>query len=83
MSSTQPDAMSPSRSDTLPNVLLRGGPAFLPEEERTRYVGDVDSKLKLLFGNAYEHFQPTGETVDHEGVRLRVFEWSLRTYVAE
>jgi hypothetical protein len=75
--------MSSAKPDALPNVILRGGPDFLPEEERTRYVGDVDNKLKLLFGNAYEHFQPTGDTVDREGVQLRVFEWSLRTYVAE
>ncbi|MFE7383371.1 DUF5988 family protein [Streptomyces zhihengii] len=79
MSSAQPEVLT----GQLPNVVLRGGPAWLPDEERTRYATDVEAHLKVLFGNAYEHFLPTAESVEREGVRLRVFEWSRRTYVAE
>ncbi|QOV33125.1 hypothetical protein IM697_22945 [Streptomyces ferrugineus] len=79
MSSDQFDAMPTA----VPNVVLRGGPTWLPEEQRTRSVADVQDKLKLLIGNAYEHFEPTAETAERDGVRLRVFEWTYRTYVAE
>ncbi|BAG22909.1 DUF5988 family protein [Streptomyces griseus] len=79
MSSAQPEVL-PAHA---PNIVLRGGPAWLPDEQRTRYATDVEGNLKVLFGNAYEHFLPTAETVEQEGVRLRVFEWSRRTYVAE
>ncbi|GKQ41830.1 DUF5988 family protein [Streptomyces sp. A012304] len=79
--------MSTAQSDVMPtvapNVFLRGGPAWLPEEERTRHAADVQDNLKLLIGNAYEHFEPTAETEERDGVRLRVFEWTRRTYLAE
>ncbi len=66
-----------------PNVILRGGPVQVARDKRVRYVVDIESPVKLPVGNAYEHFRPTPETVEHEGVSLRVFEWSRRTYVAE
>ena len=66
-----------------PNAILRGGPEWFVHPSPMRYVDDIESTLKLLVGNAYEHFQPTEEFMEHEGWRLRVFEWSRRTYVAE
>ncbi|MBH5338524.1 hypothetical protein IHE55_28605 [Streptomyces pactum] len=68
---------------TAPNVLLRGGPVHLAEEDRMRHVAEEQSYLKLLTGNAYEHFRATQETVTHQGTTLRVFDWERRTYVAE
>ncbi|MEU9794696.1 DUF5988 family protein [Streptomyces sparsogenes] len=65
-----------------PNVVLLGGPMPLADQ-CTRYVDDTESTLKLLVGNAYEHFQPTGEFTEHQGQHLRVFQWIRRTYVAE
>ncbi|MFD0428013.1 hypothetical protein ACFQ60_06880 [Streptomyces zhihengii] len=38
MSSAQPEVLT----GQLPNVVLRGGPAWLPDEERTRYATDVE-----------------------------------------
>lgn len=70
-------------SASAPNVILRGGPMQPTDESCTRYVDDIESTLKLLVGNAYEHFQPTGQVVEHQGRSLRVFEWIRRTYVAE
>jgi hypothetical protein len=52
-------------------------------QQRLQHVANVDSTLKISVGHAYEHFQPTAETVEHEGDRLRVFVWTRRTYVAE
>jgi hypothetical protein len=70
-------------SASAPNVILRGGPMRPADQSSTRYVDDTESTLKLLVGNAYEHFQPTGQVVEHQGLNLRVFEWIRRTYVAE
>ncbi|WP_043489106.1 MULTISPECIES: DUF5988 family protein [Streptomyces] len=66
------------------NVILRGGPASqLPEGERVRYVADAAISLKLPRGNRYEHFEPSPETINHDGVDLQVFTWTRVTYVAE
>ncbi|MFD7559529.1 MULTISPECIES: DUF5988 family protein [unclassified Streptomyces] len=68
-----------------PNVVLSGGPATLElkPEERVRYVEDTNSKVKLLVGNRYEHFEPTDGTITEEELELLVFAWSGYTYVAE
>lgn len=66
-----------------PNAVLRGGPAVISEEERLRHLDDTAGSFKLLRGNRYEHFAPTGETVTHEDGELHVFTWSGCTYVAE
>ncbi|MGO4757769.1 DUF5988 family protein, partial [Streptomyces sp. 2MCAF27] len=42
-----------------PNVILRGGPMQPADQSCMQYVDDTESILKLLVGNAYEHFQPT------------------------
>ena len=69
---------------TTPNAVLAGGPAHsLPEAERLRHITSSESKLKLLRGNRYEHFQRTAETILHELGELRVFAWIGSTYVAE
>ena len=67
-----------------PNVILRGGPdEHLADLARIRHVDDFENRLKIPHGRCYEHFEPTPESFDHEGRRLRVFTWSHRTYVAE
>ena len=69
---------------TIPNAILAGGPAeSLPEMERVRHITVSESKLKLLRGNRYEHFQRTAETILHDLGELRVFAWIGSTYVAE
>ncbi|MFE7619920.1 DUF5988 family protein [Streptomyces sp. NPDC057496] len=67
-----------------PNIILTGGPTFLiHEKDRVRYVADRNSKVKVLSGNRYEHFEPTDETVVEDDRELQVFAWSGCTYVAE
>ncbi|UED87408.1 DUF5988 family protein [Streptomyces profundus] len=66
-----------------PNVFLRGGPLDAAAPQRLLHVPDTRRTLKIPVGHAYEHFQPTSETVEREGNSLQVFEWSRRTYVAE
>ncbi|OLZ59174.1 hypothetical protein AV521_45985 [Streptomyces sp. IMTB 2501] len=67
-----------------PNVILQGGTSpYLPDDQRVLYVQHPDTKLKILRGNRHEHFEPTSETVLHQGVALQVFVWSGSTKVAE
>lgn len=69
---------------TVPNAILAGGPAEnLPDTERVRHITVSESKLKLLRGNRYEHFQRTAETILHDLGELCVFAWIGSTYVAE
>jgi hypothetical protein len=69
--------------DRAPNVILEGGPAQLPDDERIRYVADTGEKVKLPRGHRYDHFEPTTRTFPHAGQDLRVYVWSGSTYVAE
>ncbi|MEU2027061.1 DUF5988 family protein [Streptomyces sp. NPDC016469] len=68
-----------------PNVILSGGPATLELklEDRIRYVEDTTSKVKLLKGNRYEHFEPTNGMVTEKELELLVYAWSGYTYIAE
>lgn len=68
---------------TRPNAILAGGPKTLPTAERLRHITGSESKLKLLRGNRYEHFERTAETIPHELGELHVFAWTGSTYVAE
>ncbi|WP_019074861.1 DUF5988 family protein [Streptomyces hokutonensis] len=66
-----------------PNAILTGGPSSVPEEERLRYVADTGTKIRLLSGNRWEHFDPTTRVIRHHGRDLLVFVWSRHTYIAE
>ena len=67
-----------------PNAILTGGPtSFFENERRIWSTPQLDTKIKLLNGNRYEHFAPTPETVFVGGRRLQIFVWSGYTKVAE
>ncbi|MEH0587670.1 DUF5988 family protein [Streptomyces sp. B21-106] len=41
-----------------PNAILKGGPTFqLTDEDRIRFIADTTTKVKILKGNRYEHFE--------------------------
>lgn len=65
------------------NVILRGGPENFPEDQRLRFVEDLQSVLKVPYMNRREHFRRSTETVRADSAVLTVFEWSGSTYVAE
>ncbi|MFD4791145.1 DUF5988 family protein [Streptomyces sp. NPDC058459] len=73
----------PQASNSL-SVLLRGGPTWiaLPDVWQVRSL-EFEPKVKILCGNAYEHFEFSGLYSVHEGVEFPVYRWSRRTYVAE
>lgn len=68
-----------------PNVFLSGGSrSALADEQRLHYVSDVSmTKVKVLNGNRYEHFEASTETTLVDDRELRVFVWTQCTYVAE
>ncbi|MGW4889898.1 DUF5988 family protein [Streptomyces murinus] len=65
-------------------VLLSGGPDWIsiPTLWKVRSL-EMDPKVKILCGNAYEHFEFSGSYSLHDGERLPVYRWCRRTYVAE
>ena len=44
---------------------------------------DYQSKLKILQGNGYEHFEFLGEYIKVSGILIPVYRWRQRTYIAE
>ncbi|MDX3803178.1 DUF5988 family protein [Streptomyces sp. AK04-3B] len=67
-----------------PNAILKGGPAFqLTDEDRIRFIADTTTKVKILKGNRYEHFEPTDTTITANDRQLHVYTWSGYTHVAE
>ncbi|MET8765709.1 DUF5988 family protein [Streptomyces sp. NPDC004658] len=65
-------------------VLLSGGPDWVavPTVWEVASLRD-EPKVKILCGNAYEHFEFSGSYSLHEGEQLPVYQWCRRTYVAE
>ncbi|MCX4638578.1 DUF5988 family protein [Streptomyces platensis] len=66
-----------------PNAILKGGPSHFPEHLRIRHLTDPTEKVKVLFGNRYEHFEATSETTNQPVDGLQVFVWVDHTYIAE
>jgi hypothetical protein len=71
--------------DGAPNVFLSGGSrTAIADGERLRYLPDLNvTKVKVLCGNRYEHFEASTDTTLIDDRELRVFVWTRCTYVAE
>ncbi|GAA2525325.1 DUF5988 family protein [Winogradskya humida] len=64
-------------------VMLTGGPSYVTESMRLCEVVDLADSVKLSYGNGYEHFGYTGETVSDGEEPVAVFTWKGRTKIAE
>ncbi|MGP3963715.1 DUF5988 family protein [Nonomuraea sp. 3N208] len=64
-------------------VMLLGGPNHLPQERRIITVARGCEKIKLPFGGGYEHFLHRGEQKKIDGRELPVYQWIMRTAIAE
>ncbi|MFL6140519.1 MAG: DUF5988 family protein [Labedaea sp.] len=64
-------------------VLLVGGPAHVPNKDRVQWVTELSEKVKLCFGGGYEHFTYQGDQSTADGEDLPVFQWVMRTTMAE
>lgn len=64
-------------------VWLTGGPSTMTEEDRIQEVPNLTDKVKVLRGNAHEHFMHTGQSRELHGTVFPVFGWCDRTKLAE
>lgn len=65
-------------------VMLSGGPEWVPVPVVWEVTSlESEPKVKVLCGNAYEHFEFSGLYSAHDGEQLPVYRWCRRTYVAE
>ncbi|WP_062988889.1 DUF5988 family protein [Nocardia anaemiae] len=62
-------------------AVLEGGPKDLPA--RIVPITPPGVELKVEFRGGYEHFKVTNREADTPEGRLRVYEWSDRTRIAE
>lgn len=67
-------------SGPLIEVILVGGPADLPAEQRVRTVAPDVDKVKVLHGGGHEHFERAVLGTEDYPV---VFRWTCRTRIAE
>jgi hypothetical protein len=73
---------SPVTNETeMINVVLVGGPSWLPRELQPRRLPGGTEKVKLPYGGRYEHFERTPVTAAGDGPV--VFQWTGSTRVAE
>jgi hypothetical protein len=65
-------------------VILSGGPAArLPQAQRLHRVDVDETVVKVAQGRHYDHYHAVSESVEVDGLRVPVFRWLYRTYVAE
>jgi hypothetical protein len=77
-----PEHRLESVMEKLVRVKLTGGPEGTPS---TWEVGSLESegKIRILFGNRYEHFEYAHYSAESDGRIMPVYQWSYRTYIAE
>lgn len=68
---------------TRTKVMLAGGPQRVLDIVGVHELDALCEKVKISYAGGYEHFTPNGEFALIDGERLPVFEWCLRTKVAE
>ncbi|MFJ9713479.1 DUF5988 family protein [Streptomyces sp. NPDC101234] len=65
-------------------VMLSGGPDWVTVPVVWEVTSlETEPKVKILCGNAYEHFEFSGSYSVHGDEQLPVYRWCRRTYVAE
>ncbi|MEV5957558.1 DUF5988 family protein [Streptomyces sp. NPDC051987] len=75
------------RAEKVPHsvrVMLSGGPDWVTVPVLWEVTSlETEPKVKILCGNAYEHFEFSGSYSVHGEEQLPVYRWCRRTYVAE
>ena len=64
-------------------VFLDGGPSQLLGTSYLADAGGLETKLKIAYGNGYEHYAHNGTFRLFDGEELPVFQWCDRTRIAE
>jgi hypothetical protein len=68
---------------TMTKVMLAGGPPSVLDIVGVYELDAICEKLKISYAGGYEHFISNGEFALVDGEQLPIFEWCLRTKVAE
>ncbi|MEU8509235.1 DUF5988 family protein [Streptomyces brevispora] len=63
-------------------VMLSGGPDGSPPTWEVESL-ESETRVRVLRGNGYEHFEFSNNYVECDGELLPVYAWSYRTYIAE
>lgn len=69
--------------EELVSVSLQGGPQSIPRTVRIERSKLQDGKIKIEHLGGYEHFERTGTIDDARDGTPEVYEWTLRTKIAE
>ena len=77
--------------ETLPGIsqgsmvtaVLVGGPAYLPQDVRTRRISLADEKIKIPHWGGFEHFERVSKADAREHQDNILFRWTMRTEIAE
>ena len=64
-------------------AVLKGGPTSLPQESRTQTVGQLAEKIKIMHYGGYEHFERIGTSQERSRPGEIIFQWTMRTEIAE
>ncbi|WP_328891803.1 DUF5988 family protein [Streptomyces sp. NBC_00316] len=66
-------------------VELVGGPADLPQAQRTMRVdaAEAQQKIKIKYYGGYQHFEPSDDSGGNGGQSSRTFRWTGFTKIAE
>ena len=64
-------------------AVLEGGPDSLPPAFRMQTVSAFAQKIKVPHYGGYEHFERISEIEDNVTAGQVVFQWAMRTEVAE
>lgn len=63
-------------------IMLSGGPDGSPSTWEVESL-ESETRVRVLRGNGYEHFEFMNEYAEFDGDLLPVYRWSYRTYIAE
>lgn len=66
-------------------VELVGGPADLPQAQRTMHVdaAEAQQKVKIKYYGGYQHFEPSDDSGGNDGQSPKIFRWTGFTKIAE
>jgi hypothetical protein len=64
-------------------AILTGGPVTIPSALRVRDIDPQDEKIKLPHYGGYEHFERTANLVGDDACLRIIYQWTMRTEVAE
>lgn len=79
----EPETLPGISQGSMVTAVLVGGPAYLPQDMRTRRISAGDDKVKIPYWGGYEHFERVSTADAREQQDKVLFRWTMRTEMAE